>query len=313
MPSDLVRTFTDADECSAAIRAGNIKINPKQAGNYFARLTAITLPNLWMQRLSDNLPRTFHVEFVADRIFVTFDIQPERAQIVNGTELGSTAIMRTAGGQALYGHSQSAAGLGALSLPRLQAIALGAALSGQDLTAPNDTLFAMPAPDKLARLRRLHEAADTLAEDAPEILFHPETSRGLEQAMIEAMVACLAGEPQADRASVRRHALIMRRFHRVIEEHLDEPLYIPELCRAVGASVRTLSECCHEHLGMGPKRYLVLRRMHAVRRALRESNRGETTVTEVATRYGFWQLGRLAVEYKAHFGEAPTTTLARVG
>ena len=44
----------------------------------------------------------------------------------------------------------------------------------------------------MARLQRLHAAAGRLAEDAPEIIAHPEAARGLEQALIEAMVDCLA-------------------------------------------------------------------------------------------------------------------------
>lgn len=62
---------------------------------------------------------------------------------------------------------------------------------------------------------------------------------------------------------------------------------------------------------MGPKHYLLLRRMHMVRRTLRAASPKTATVTEIATRYGFWQFGRLAVEYKALFGEAPSATLAR--
>ena len=72
-----------------------------------------------------------------------------------------------------------------------------------------------------------------------------------------------------------------------------------------------LNACCQEHLGVSPKRYLLLRRMHLVRRALRDSSRDATTVTDIATRYGFWEFGRLAVEYRALYGEPPSATLAR--
>ena len=165
----------------------------------------------------------------------------------------------------------------------------------------------------MARLQRLHETAGHLAEEAPSVLAHPEGARGLEQALIEAMMHCLGdGETYEDRAALRQHAAIMRRFHRVIEEHLDDPLYIPELCQEIGTSLRTLNTSCQEHLGMGAKRYLLLRRMNMARRALRESTPGATTVTKVATRFGFWQFGRFAGEYWALFGEPPSTTLARM-
>jgi AraC family ethanolamine operon transcriptional activator len=62
---------------------------------------------------------------------------------------------------------------------------------------------------------------------------------------------------------------------------------------------------------MGPKRYLLLHRLHLARRALRQAEPDETTVTDTATRYGFWQLGRFAVEYQSLFGESPSVTLHR--
>ena len=62
---------------------------------------------------------------------------------------------------------------------------------------------------------------------------------------------------------------------------------------------------------MGPKRYLLLRRMHFAKRALRHATPETATVTEIATRFGFWQLGRFAVEYQSLFGETPSATLRR--
>jgi transcriptional regulator GlxA family with amidase domain len=103
----------------------------------------------------------------------------------------------------------------------------------------------------------------------------------------------------------------MRRFRRVVEERSDQPPYLPELCAAIGVPDRTLRLCCQEHLGMGPKRYLVLRRLQLARRALRETASGVATVTEVAGRYGFWHFGRFAGAYRSVFGEMPSTTLHR--
>src|SRR6202035_183354 len=120
---------------------------------------------------------------------------------------------------------------------------------------------------------------------------------GLEQALVEAMISCLVdGEVREDSVAQGQHAIIMRRFRRIVEENPEQPLYIPEICKAIRVASRTLRMCCQEHLGMGPKRYLLLRRMHLARRALREAGPDAASVTDIATRYGFWQLGRFAVE-----------------
>jgi transcriptional regulator GlxA family with amidase domain len=51
--------------------------------------------------------------------------------------------------------------------------------------------------------------------------------------------------------------------------------------------------------------------MNLARWALRHAS-PDATVTEVATRHGFWQLGRFAVEYQSLFGEAPSVTLRQL-
>ena len=60
---------------------------------------------------------------------------------------------------------------------------------------------------------------------------------------------------------------------------------------------------------MGPAQYLWLRRMNLARRALRLADPGKTTVTAIATEFGFWELGRFAVQYRQLFGELPSATL----
>ena len=82
----------------------------------------------------------------------------------------------------------------------------------------------------------------------------------------------------------------------MVAEYAGEALYIPEICKAIGVSQQTLRMCCQEHLEKAPKRYLILRRVHLARRALRRAEPDATSLTAVATRAGFWELGRFAVE-----------------
>jgi AraC-like DNA-binding protein len=265
-----------------------------------------------MQRFSDNLPRIAHSAGMTGRAIVSFRTQPGPSFLWSGAEMHPTNIMRHSQGKSSYQLSSGSASWGAMSLPVEEMASVGAAVAGCDLMPPGDPLIVTPPPSAMARLQRLHAAAGQLAEDAPEIIAHHEAARGLEQALIEAMVGCLGGGlVREDRSALRHHSLIMRRFRRAVEENPGEPLYIPELCAAIGVSDRTLRVCCQEQLGMSPKRYLMLRRMHLARRALRDSASGVATVTEIATEYGFWQFGRFAGEYKSLFGESPSATLQR--
>jgi AraC-like DNA-binding protein len=162
----------------------------------------------------------------------------------------------------------------------------------------------------MARLLQLHEATSKLAATVPDILAHPEVARAIEQELIRAMIACLADPTALENCRPARQA-VMRRFHQVIEANQDEPLYLGDICAAVGVSERTLRSLCSEYLGMSPHRYLWLRRMNLVRRALILADPIATTVTMIANDYGFGELGRFAVAYRQLFEETPSRTLCR--
>ena len=312
MLSASVRAFTDPYEYAAAIRQGTHQLTVTQSGSFAAKLSRIDLHRLWMQRFTETLARNSHVDGWGGRAVIAFRTEPGPSLVRNGTELSTNSISWLRPGQSYFQRSAGASGYGSVSLPLEELAIFSRAIIGRELAVPSDARTVVPAPETMARLQRLHAAATTLADDAPEVLCHPEASRGLEQALIEAMVECLGSEEsQEDRAASRHHAAIMRRFHQAIEQRLDQPIYAPELCAEIAVSERTLRACCQEYLGMGPKHYLQLRRMHLVRRTLLHSAPGSATVTDIATQYGFWQFGRLAVEYKALFGESPSATLSR--
>ena len=312
MPSSAVHTFTDPGDYAAAIRATTIDLTVMGRGHFIGKRTRIDLHRLWMQRLSENMARTLHSAFVTGRAIVTFRTHPGPRLVWGGAELRPGNIIRHNEGENAFQHSSGPAHWSAMSLPVGDMVSVGAEIAGLDLTPPKDPLILAPAPSAIAKLQRLHRAAGDLAENAPEIIANPDAARGLEQALIEAMVACLGPRQRRDTSRAQgQHAIVMRRFRKVVEESAGEPLYIPDICKAIRVSERTLRMCCQEHLGMAPKHYLLLRRMYLARRALRQAGPEVTSVTDIAARYGFWHIGRFAVEYQSLFGESPSTTLRR--
>jgi AraC-like DNA-binding protein len=312
MPSSTIRTFTDPDDFAASFVGTNVALTMLGHGRFEAKLTFIDLGRLKMRQLSDNLPRIGHTADVAEQAIITFRTHPGPSLIRDGAEMLTQNIIRRRSSESSFQKSDGHARWGFMSVPMEDLASIGAATGGCDLTPPKDARSVTPQPSSMAKLLRLHAAAAQLAEDAPAVMAHPEAARGLEQALIEAMVDCFGtGELGEDRSALRRHAAIIRRFRRVVEENPDQALFVPELCKAIGASERTLRVCCQEHVGISPKQYLLLRRMHLVRRGLRERASTATTVTEIATQYAFWNLGRFAGEYKVLFDEFPSATLAR--
>jgi transcriptional regulator GlxA family with amidase domain len=103
----------------------------------------------------------------------------------------------------------------------------------------------------------------------------------------------------------------MCRFHQAVEAYQGEPLYIRDICVAIGVPERTLRHACSVYLGMSPHRYLWLQRMNLVRRVPTLADPTATTVTMIANDHGFGELGRFAVSYRKLYGESPPMTLRR--
>jgi AraC family ethanolamine operon transcriptional activator len=103
----------------------------------------------------------------------------------------------------------------------------------------------------------------------------------------------------------------VRNVENWVEGQSPDTTQVADLCRALRLSRRTLHRAFAETLGMGPARYLARQRLAAVRAELRRSNPAAIKVTDTATKYGFWELGRFAREYRRTFGERPSETLGK--
>lgn len=102
---------------------------------------------------------------------------------------------------------------------------------------------------------------------------------------------------------------IMASVHEWLEEHRGPEPRLRDLVRVAGVSARTLHTAFQEQAGVSPKRFVRLRLLNAVRRELRRAARDGDRVTDVFTRYGIWNWGRLSGEYRELFGEYPSDTV----
>lgn len=312
MPRSGTTGFTDAGDYQASVRGANFNLVFGCQQDFKARLTWVELRHLRLLRGQENLPRVAHVSFMPERIFVSVPTRHDPPPIFDGVEVLSGDIVFHSRGERVHLRTRGPSQWGFISLAPEHLAACSRALTGFDLLWKPVARILRPPRIDAARLLRQHAEACRLAETKPEMIAHREVARALEQDLLHTLVNCLAGN-DVDNYSARKqqNANIIAKFEGVLAAHSEQHLKIPELCAAIGVPERTLRICCAEVLGMGPSRYLRLRRLHMARAALRRSDSATASVANVARQYGFLELGRFAVIYRTMFGETPSTTLRR--
>jgi AraC family ethanolamine operon transcriptional activator len=102
---------------------------------------------------------------------------------------------------------------------------------------------------------------------------------------------------------------IIRRSQALLEQRKGRPVHVGELAAAAQVSERTLRTAFNEYFGVGPVRYLQLRQLHQVHRALRAADPEADSIGDALVKHGVWEFSRFAARYRRLFGERPTETL----
>jgi transcriptional regulator GlxA family with amidase domain len=119
----------------------------------------------------------------------------------------------------------------------------------------------------------------------------------------------MSGRRQHRRDVIASRQDVVERAEAYVRTHVDAPVPLSTLCRIVGLSERGLRNAFYSVRGMSPKRCMLAERLQDVRQVLSEAGTRSTTVTDVATHHGFYELGRFAAAYRKAFGETPSVTL----
>jgi AraC family transcriptional regulator, ethanolamine operon transcriptional activator len=168
-----------------------------------------------------------------------------------------------------------------------------------------------PTPESAAALRTKHLQA---LKEALALAQHFSEASALNQLRDDILIEWIEALPPSvdisDLDSLARRKRMVDKACELMMANPDEPPSILDVCSRVGASRRKLNYCFQDVLGTSPTQYLRALRLNGVRRGLREAGAG-ATVQDVAARWGFWHLGQFSLDYKKHFFELPSETLAR--
>ena len=307
-----VLTFTDPLSCEAATLSAEVEILPTTKDAFQVEITEVGANRLFIQHFHFLFPQVSTVAFEPDCQSIGFVTETNSSPLhYGGLEVLPGDIM-VSGPEVVHRRSGHNFAYGSIFFPIDHWNKTFATIMGREFRSRPSEPIMRPPPQLMSRLLWLYKVVAELAHDAPDVLQVPELVRALESELIHVVARCL-GESTgvATSVGVRRHKAIIARFEKLLAANPDRPLYLTEICAGIGVAERTLRAACEEHLGMGPIRYLTLRRMHLVRRALIGADAARTNVTRVVTDHGFWELGRFSVAYRTLFGESPSETLRR--
>ena len=158
---------------------------------------------------------------------------------------------------------------------------------------------------------RYLDACQTILGDVqkrPSLLEDQRIAVLLEERLLENLL--LQGYTDPRQMNDRSRYQVARIAYQYLLDNIYEVPSIRTLCAVTKSSYMTLERGFRETYGLPPQAHLKALRLSRARRELRHPD-SQTTVTDVALRWGFLELGRFSVQYRQRFGETPSETLKK--
>lgn len=103
----------------------------------------------------------------------------------------------------------------------------------------------------------------------------------------------------------------VKKAQEYIHAYATEPITPEDIAQAACISLRSVFAGFKTYLNTTPMAYLKDIRLQLVHDELKERNPSETSVTDIALKYGFSHFGNFAAGYRERFGELPSDTLKK--
>ena len=300
------KTFTDSEEWCAAISDWNLQFRQLDRGPLLASIERVMCSKLVVQRVQ--LSRRFHQCGFSPKGVLTFGI-PDQSDTIkwSGNPAQERSMMnfsRRNGFDAVSeaGFAANTISIGSVAFQH-EALALGLPASLDQVTDSADHFLV-----SIGDLNKMRALATDLRTVTAQENCSENTVEELQNDLIQLLVRSVAepGALTAKSTHTQRHRAADRAIELIRTSTMTNS--IGDIYQYAGVSYRTLNRAFQERFGVGPKQYVVATKLAGVRRALLNSQ-GSVRITDVASDWGFWHLGRFARDYKRMFGELPSDTL----
>lgn len=306
-PSEaILRRFSQPEALSSALLGGQVDYLRLSKARFAASLGVLRVGDLVIQHVVDgpHLARGAMVEgIVAVLIPLGYAGDPAR---MNGVTLPTTGAFILPGGAEFHGHCPGDTTWASLAVSHaaLESWTDGAPLPFQAGAGP---CVAHLAAGPGGRLADALSATGMMVQHLPAVLATAQCADSLAKSMRELVAAALMSGcfTEQSRTGKREAYRIVRKADEYLRDNVSRPIYHEELCAVLGASMRKMHSAFVTVVGMSPHRYLRLRRLSLVHRALHAA-KGAALVKSIALSHGFWHLGRFAHDYRELFGEFPS-------
>lgn len=307
-PRAVQNRFTEFDAINEAIPDFDSQYVRLGVGDVDTTLTRVSLDRIVLLRCAEAGPSyLFRATAPAAHSFAFLSRHCGQA-VWHGAPAGDHTLVSYAPGSEVVGRSEGPMTWASVMFAQTT-LEQHAAQLGFELRASGAAQTLAANLDAIEGLRQAAFQLLAIAESAQSVLDVAEVRRFQEETILTAAV--FAARP--DRARWEHTALSHRRAVaravEVLEAHDDEPIYLAGLCKVAGVSERTLRSAFQRIYGVSPIRFLHLHRMSQVRRAILRADPATDRVRDIATRFGFANLGRFAVEFRELFGQSPSKLL----
>ncbi|MGC0365150.1 AraC-like DNA-binding protein [Rhodococcus sp. 27YEA15] len=202
----------------------------------------------------------------------------------------------------------------ALRVPRTDLESHLESLTSTRLSGPVDFDLVVDLNSSAGRgLLRCIEFVISEWDDDGILARHGNSRRHLESLTLTNLVLAAEGPHRAilDRGAESPVPDGLRLALDYVHDHARSLPTLADLTTAAGASARTLQNQFLRHVNRTPIQYIRDVRLRGTRDDLLHPDSSTVTVTDVATSWGFYNLGRFSSLYRELYGESPSETLRR--